>query len=112
MKSNLKELVKDAIGGTLPRSTGESIAERIAESLIRSGKVIVLPHKLDSDVWCLVTPCGDCDDHIPFEECQSCNKWKVERMKFDLEMVDCWGEDVFPTEEEAKQALKEKVKEK
>ena len=110
MKSNLTELIKTGIGGSIPKATAEKLAPQISEYLIRSGMVIVLPHKLESDVWCLVTPCGDCDDRVPYEECLSCNKWKIEKLPFDLEMVDEWGKYVFPTKEEAEEALMEKQK--
>ena len=91
-------------------------AESIAKFLVENN-TIVLPCAIDTDVWCLSTPCGGCpcfnepmkEEFI--EECRKCGLWEVIQCKFDYELISELGETVFLTREQAEEKLKEKLKE-
>ena len=109
MINKLTEMIKTGINGNLPKATAEKIAPKIAESLIKSKKVIVLPCEENTAGWCLVTPCGGCEEEElslrGIEHCQQCRKLVIEKLPFSLDMVHEVGEYVFMTEEEAIEKL-------
>lgn len=77
-----------------------------------ANNVIVLPHALGSKVWCLGQPCGGCECYNEplteefIERCRKCDKWEIVEYEFDYELIPEWGKLVFPTREQAEEALK------
>lgn len=84
---------------------------------ILANNVLVLPYALGSKVWCLGQPCGGCECFNEpvteefIERCRKCDKWEIGECEFDYELIPEWGELVFPTREQAKEALRKKLEE-
>lgn len=82
----------------------------VADYLLENG-VIVLPVAVGVNVWCLAQPCGGCSCYNePMKEefvevCRNCDKWEIIECDFDYELISEFGKTVFPTKEEAEQAL-------
>lgn len=95
----------------------EQPAEKLADYLLENG-VIVLPCKVGDTVYEVV---GKCEFRI-YDDCvfrgghgysrcydegkvgERCNAY-IEEIKFTLSLVDCIGERIFLTREEAEKAL-------
>ena len=79
--------------------------------------VLILPHALGEKVWCLGQPCGGCECFNEpmteefIERCRKCDKWEIGECEFDYELIPEWGESVFPTKEQAEEALRKKLEE-
>lgn len=90
--------------------------EDIADYLL-ANNVLVLPHVLGEKVYCLAQPCGGCKCYNEpmtkefIEICQKCDKWEIGVCEFDYELIPEWGESVFPTKEQAEEALRKKLEE-
>ena len=97
--------VKD--GGVIIKSCSN---KQLAETLL-ANRVLVLPCALGEKVWCLIQPCGGCECYNEpmkeefIEQCRTCDKWEIGECEFDYELIPEWGEYVFPTKEQAEEAL-------
>ena len=83
--------------------------KQLAETLI-ANNAIVLPAKLGSKVFAVMTPCGGCEkakfDNDEIKECKSCRKHQIAEIEFALDLVESWGKYVFATREEAEERCK------
>ncbi len=120
-RERLKELLENhcAVAECKAHSqdcTAEDCASCLADYLL-ANSVIVLPHALGEKVYCLAQPCGGCKCYNEpmteefIEICQRCDKWEIGVCDFDYELIPEWGKSVFPTEEQAKEALNKKLEE-
>lgn len=103
-KDRLVELISSKICATTYELEG------IAEHLLANG-VIVLPYALGEKVYFLGQPCGGCECFNEpmteefIEKCRRCDKWEIGECSFDYELIPEWGKYVFPTKEQAEEAL-------
>jgi len=80
----------------------------------RDGRVVILPVKAGSEVYCLYDECDCLGDCHTKQKCKRCSYRKLfyETQILRLSMVDEYGNlkpPYFTTEEEAKQAIKEEL---
>lgn len=100
------------MGGVIIESCSN---KQLAETLL-ANRVLVLPCTLGEKVWCLMQPCGGCECYNEpmkeefIEQCRKCDKWEISECEFDYELIPEWGEYVFPTKEQAEEALRKKLK--
>ena len=75
------------------------------DKLEKSGRLLVLPHKLNSTIYCVVEDCRKCGKAIDPSLCmQKKNtgcKWKVMQGVFTADLIGEYGKNVFGTEPEA-----------
>lgn len=111
---NIIEEIQDCgaigYGGMLCKACNN---KQLAETLI-ANNAIVLPARLGSKVFAVLTPCGGCEhkefDEDGIKECQECEEKYIEEMKFTLDLADMWGEYVFATRAEAEERCKKNEK--
>ena len=86
--------------------------KEIAERLLATKRMIVLPAKIKSKVWGILTPCGGCECYNEpmkeeyIERCRKCEKRAVEELEFDYDLIPEWGKSVFSTKEEAEEEIR------
>ncbi len=75
------------------------------EALEKAGRLLVLPHKLNSTVYCVVEDCRKCGKAVDASKCTQKKaagcKWKVMQGVFTIDMIGEYGKNVFGTEPEA-----------
>lgn len=96
------------------KGDGCDLTGRFVDYLL-ANNVLVLPYALGSKVYCLGQPCGGCECYNEpmteefIERCRKCDKWEIGECEFDYELIPEWGKYVFPTREQAEEALRRKL---
>ena len=75
------------------------------DQLEKAGRLLVLPHKLNSTIYCVVEDCRKCGKAMDPSLCtqrRNANcKWKVMQGVFTPDLINQYGKNVFGTEPEA-----------
>lgn len=83
----------------------EGLAEY--EQLEEQGLLLKLPVPLGSEVYLVYA--DDCGNQPCSDNCYECENayWKIQKVKFNTNMIEHWGVLIFQTLEEAEATLKE-----
>lgn len=116
MKTELTKIIDETQDCGAVRDGGviyESCSNKeLAERILTTKRVIVLPAEIKSKVWGVLSPCGGCECYNEpmkeeyIERCKKCEKLEVQELEFDYELIPEWGKNVFSTRKEASEEIK------